>query len=246
VMRAMRVIQLGTLATGMILARPPVAQAAEASPDPCQPVMARLLPGEYNYCVATRDWQAGHNREANYEARYAASYGEKRAQFALGVDYFNGRRGLKADRATGLAWLTLAAERKDPYYVSILASARSLVTPDEQRRAEELVAQMRPNYGDAFAVDRAETHYRDQLWIIRDQVWEALAVHHDDPWSSNTAVVIDGLGAVQPMMALRTLQHIGDTYFEGWGGHVTVGQLVPVTDPPGTNPAGTAPVSSHP
>jgi TPR repeat protein len=64
----------------------------------------------------------------------AARWGEKRAQFALGVDYFNGRRGVTADKVQGLAWLTLAAERKDPYYVSILASARAQSTPESSGR----------------------------------------------------------------------------------------------------------------
>lgn len=211
------------------------ANAADHASEPCVPILEKLLPGEYHYCVAVHDWQKGDNRGGLFEAKYAATWGEKRAQFALGVDYFNGRRGLPVDKAQGLAWLTLAAERKDPYYVSILTSARAQSTPDEQQQANTLVAKMLPDYGDAHVADYAERRFRTQWWVIRDHVWDALRVSHLDPWSNLTGVEIEGLGVVQPMMALRKLQDAGTTYFQGWG-RVSVGPLVPESGLPA--PAG--------
>lgn len=208
-----------------------VTSAADHASEPCVPILEKLLPGEYHYCVAVHDWQRGDNRAGAFEAKYAATWGEKRAQFALGVDYFNGRRGLPVDKVQGLAWLTLAAERKDPYYVSILASARAQSTPEEQHQAAALVAKMLPDYGDAHVADYAERRFRTQWWAIRDHVWDALSVSHLDPWSNRTGVEIEGLGVVQPMMALRKLQDAGNTYFHGWG-QVTVGPLVPVNSEP--------------
>ena len=225
--RAIKHIGLSWFFLAAALICHPAAEATDRKADTCVPALEKLLPGEYHYCVAVHDWQRGANQSGFSEAKYAAGWGEKRAQFALGVDYFNGRRGVAADKVQGLAWLTLAAERKDPYYVSILASARAQSTPEERQQADALVARMLPDYGDANVAAYAERRFRAQWWVIRDHVWDALIASHLDPWSNNTAVAIEGLGVVQPIMALRKLRQAGDTYFQGWG-HVSVGALVPV------------------
>ncbi|WP_445145059.1 hypothetical protein [Dyella sp. Tek66A03] len=243
--RFVRHARLNWLVVCAITAYQPAASAAENSSGTCVPILARLLPGEYHYCVAVRDWQHGRDRRGLEEAEYSAEWGEKRAQFELGVDHFNGRRGVKADHPLGLAWLTLASERNDPHYVSILASARAQATPEDQEQAAALVAKMRERYSDAYAVDRAERHYRTELWAIRDQVWSVLLLNPVDPWSDRIAVQIDGLGAVQPMIALRRLQSVGETYFQGWGGHVTVEPLVPVTNPSGSSSSAQPSAAHH-
>ncbi|MBE1159052.1 hypothetical protein [Dyella acidiphila] len=227
--RAMMHFSLRSLVLGVALIGSVAANAADSATGTCTPVLEKLLPGEYHYCVAVHDWQRGNNRSGLSEAKYAATWGEKRAQFALGVDYFNGRRGLTADKVQGLAWLTLAAERKDPYYASILSSARAQSTPAQQQQADALVATMLPDYGDAKVAAYAERRFRAQWWEIRQQVWDTASASHMDPWSINTAFAIDGLGVVQPMIALRKLQDAGTTYFDGWGGHVTVGPLIPLS-----------------
>ena len=102
--------RLNWLVICAVMACQPVAAAAGNSSGTCVPILARLLPGEYHYCVAVRDWQRGRDRSGLEEAEYSAEWGEKRAQFELGVDHFYGRRGVKADHPLGLAWLTLAAE----------------------------------------------------------------------------------------------------------------------------------------
>lgn len=211
---------------------PSLAAAAGPSSSQCLPILEQLIPGDYHYCVAVHDWEKGLNRNGFFEARYAAAWGDKRAQFDLGVYYFDGRRGVKADHATGLAWLTLAAERKDPHYLSVLASAQARATAEEQRQAADLVAKMQDRYGDTQTKDRAEKRYRTEMWSIRDKVWGVLLSNPVDPWSNNIAVEIDGLGVVQPMYALEALQSAGNTYFQGWGGNVAVGPLVQIVKRP--------------
>lgn len=238
-------IALSGLMAYAMAAHPPTADVSEHSTGTCVEILKRLIPGEYHYCVAVRHWQSGNNRKGFEEAEYSAEWGEKRAQFELGVDYFDGRRGVKTNHALGLAWLTLAGERKDPHYLSILASARAHATPEEQRQAAILLVRMNNRYSDAYAIDRAERYYRNELWAIREQVWSVLMLNPVDPWSNNVAVQIEGLGIVQPMQALKTLQDTGETYFQGWGGNVTIGPLVPVTRPPGrvdvASPSSTSP-----
>ena len=218
---------------GLALALVPLAGVAMDVPPPCAPIMARLLPGEFHYCAAVRDWEGGHDRRGLDEARFAATWGEKRAQFDLGVYYFNGKHGAPADHAQGLAWLTLAAERKDPHYQAVLDAARAQATPEDRAKAQALLPPMIEQYGDVHAVDRAEKRYRQELWAIRDQVWHGLLQSPVDPWSEDVMVQIDGLGVVQPVKALTTLQDVGTAYFKDWGGNVTVLPLIPV-DGPGT------------
>jgi hypothetical protein len=90
---------------------------------------------------------------------------------------------------------------------------------------------MLPDYGDAHVAPYAERRFREQWWAIRDHVRDTLTVTHLDPWSDRTAIDIEGLGTVQPMVALRKLQSVGDTYFQGWGGQVVVGPLIAVPGP---------------
>lgn len=97
---------------------------------------------------------------------------------------------------------------------------------------------MQERYGDAYALNRTERHNCTELWGIHDHIWDMLLSNPVDPWDSKITIKIDGPGQVQPMVALRTLQHVGDTYVQSWGGHVTVGPLVPVNDPPGVHLSG--------
>lgn len=223
--------RIAVLVVSAALGLVPLAASAKSGTPPCAPIMARLLPGEFHYCAAVRDWEAGRDQGGLDEARYAATWGEKRAQFDLGVYYFNGRHGAPTDHALGLAWLTLAAERKDPHYLATLESARTQATPDEQAKAQALLPRMIDEYGDVHAVDRAETRYRRELWTLRDELWRAVLTAAVDPWSKDTHVQIEGLGVVQPVEALTTLQNIGIDYFHDWGGNVVVGPLIPVNAP---------------
>lgn len=201
---------------------------ARASSTQCVPILERLLPGEYHYCEAVKDWQAHKDREGLAEAKYAALWGEKRAQFDLGVYYFNGSHGIARNAPLGLAWLTLAAERKDPHYVALLTSAKAEASQEDQADAKAILSKMQPLYGDQAAAKRAGKRYQAQMWSLRDHIWNVLSTNIMDPWSDDVAMEIDGLGTVQPLMALQALQHEGDTYFQGWAGDVSVGPLVRV------------------
>lgn len=213
------------IASCMALAIP---ATALASPPQCVPILERLLPGEFHYCEAVKDWQSHRDKEGVEEATYAALWGEKRAQFDLGVYYFNGAHGVARNAPLGLAWLSLAAERKDAHYVALLASARANATKEEWADAQALLAKMQPQYGDQTAAKRAGKRYQAEMWALRDHIWSVLSTNMMDPWSDRLAMEIDGLGTVQPLIALQALQHEGDTYFQGWAGNVSVGPLVHV------------------
>lgn len=133
---------------------------------PCPTGLERLLPGNYYMCLAAADMADGKPTESAEMLKTAASWGSKRAQLGLGVLYFNGT-DVPANRPLGLAWLTLAAERKGEPYTAIFASAQSKATPAERLQADALLTEMRPVYGDEVALARAKIRFQREMDPIR-------------------------------------------------------------------------------
>jgi len=90
--------------------------------------------------------------------RVSASWAFKPSQYNLGVMYFNGE-GVPADRALGMAWLALAAERDDKAYAAARDAAYTKMTSDEFERANLLWREMRGTYGDERALKRAQARW---------------------------------------------------------------------------------------
>lgn len=160
----------GVFAGSVWAADAPIASShpsAVAVQRPCPTGLSRLLPGNYYVCLAAADMADGKPAESAQMMEVAAGWGSKRAQFGLGIFYFNGK-DVAANRPLGLAWLTLAAERKEPYYLSVLASAQSKATPDERAQAETLLARMRPVYADDVALTRAKVRFQREMDPMRN------------------------------------------------------------------------------
>lgn len=200
---------------------------AHEMPVDCKAAVYRFLPGEFNFCLATRYSQQRRYRSEREMLKLSAAWGKKPAQYALGITYFNGEH-VPADRPLGLAWLALAAERRDNKYQAKLNSAYGHATPAERERAVTLLRQMKPKYGDAFAARRAQRHFdREIHGLDWGEVYGAhLCIAGITGGVINEANPADSvcppIGAV-----VHTLQAMGDRYFEGWQGHVTVGPLQP-------------------
>jgi hypothetical protein len=208
----------------------------------CPAGLENILPGIYYYCVGARDLAENRNAQGLSMLETAAAWGSKPAQYTLGVGYFNGDVAVK-NRPLGLAWLGLAAERKDPYYLATFQSAWRKATPTEQIQANALWNQMRRKYGDAVAATRSQRHYqylRDQMisgetlgarWCIAGLTARAVTPpdsplvgpgaqsHCDNGWPGNVLA--------------KRLDKYADSLFDGLQGHVTVGPLLQVS-PPGT------------
>ena len=96
--RLMMVTLLGLLAfTGF----PRMVAAAESEPG-CEPLTFRVLPGQFNNCLAQRMWKKGRHQQAIKMFESAAAWGSKPAQRLLGVVYFNGEH-VTRNRGLGLA-----------------------------------------------------------------------------------------------------------------------------------------------
>src|SRR5690606_13954346 len=98
---------------------------------------SRFLPGVYHYQKGCELYTRGRVAAAIGEWKIAAGWAMKEAQYNLGLVYFKGEH-VEADRPLGLAWLAVAAERKDAEFSESLAAAWHDATPAARVRADEL------------------------------------------------------------------------------------------------------------
>lgn len=205
-----------------------IATTNDAKPPQCNPAVFRFLPGEFNFCLAGVDIYRGDYTSGIEMLKLAAGWGSKKAQYVLGVTYFRGD-SIPSDHALGLAWLALAAERRDPTYLAVLASAHGKSTAAEHQRAGEWLTTLRPKYADAVAARRAQRRF--------DRMMRELT--YFEPY--DVGVCVEGLtgGLVpqkpadqftngscpSPTFAAMRLHQLSDVYFDGWRGHVSVGEI---------------------
>jgi hypothetical protein len=88
----------------------------------------------------------------------SASWGYKPAQYNLGIMYAKGE-GVPVDRARGMAWMALAAERGDQRYVEAREVIYADLSKDEFAHANELWRELKKTYGDDVAFERAKVRW---------------------------------------------------------------------------------------
>jgi hypothetical protein len=257
-MKRISYVVLCTILMGIVGAHAdPPSQTSPAQTTPgsfeCNPAFARFVPGEFNFCLALRAEEKGRYREMVSMLKLAASWGQKRAQFNLGVLYFNGRH-VPVDHARGLAWLALASERRDTGYLNVFSSAYSRSTPAERQRADALLRALEPQYADKYAMRRADRRFKRQVAELKQY----------EPYASTVCVAgigvgpngagwqgdprHDGTGFDQGMsvtntcptlpMAMHMINAIGDDFFGGWNAHVDVGPIMPSQGPAAASTVG--------
>ncbi len=92
----------------------------------------------------------------------AASWAYKPAAYNLGVMYAKGE-GVKADLPRALAGMALAAERGDKTYVAAREAVYGSMTQAQFDQANQIWRNLKPTYGDAVALQRAKTRWKDVL-----------------------------------------------------------------------------------
>lgn len=220
----------GLVIAGSLPAEPlPVPATGGASKEAliqCNDSLYRFLPGVVNFCLAARERQRNNAVGTLEMLKLAAGWGSKKAQYALGLMYFNGEL-VAANRPLGLAWLGLAAERGDRVYGAVFASAYGKATTTERQQAQTRYAALLPVYADAVAARRAQRRFdREMHELTRFEPYPSelciagiaggVAIDQDNPVCPSSSV------------AVTRLNRISDMYFEGWVGHVSVGALQPV------------------
>lgn len=221
------------LAISMLMpadATPAPAGQAEASSDnplkggrfKCDETYFRYLPGMVDYCLGIRDWSRGRYRSGLHLLKLAAGWGSKEAQYALGMIFFRGDQ-VNRDRARGIAWLRLAAERHDPGIERVARSMMALANDEERQRADRMFRQMLETYGDRVAATRAWKRFK--RWKAYQQHEEMSIVPACTTHGGASQETIGvGCSTVDSRYKSR-LESLRDTYFEGWRGVVEVGPL---------------------
>ncbi|WP_146742364.1 sel1 repeat family protein [Oleiagrimonas sp. MCCC 1A03011] len=212
---------------------------------PCIDDLFEFFPGYTAYCHGMNKWHAGRYQQGLDDLKRSAGWASKNAQYALGLIYFNGHH-VPTDRARGLAWLLLSAERQTPrLFKNVAAVAFKVASPQQRAQAMKLYRQLLPRYGDAFAAHRARMRYTHAMqraigsWAgdagtrvcIAGLTPMGVAAH---PPQSGGDGVPGTEGSCPPTLIVKAkLQKASDRYFKGLlpEGHVDVGPLKQVHGP---------------
>ena len=204
--------------------------------DYCPGGLERILPGEYYFCAAVRDFDHGHDSRARARLHDAAHWASKPAQYVLGLMYFNGDQG-PANRPLGVAWLALASERHDPRFEPAFAKAFLQLSPEERAQADVYWAKMRTEYADTVAGRRARRVYLAEMRNLEAASMFGGSIFIDGmtpPGMGDSGVggqpqIFEGQSGFS---VSRIINRSAEDLFRGMEGTVTVGEekrdLVPI------------------
>ncbi len=183
----------------------------------------RLLPGDYYACRARYHLTRQHPHQTIQMLKEAAYWANKDAQHALGLAYANGDiPGIPANRPLGIAWLALAAERKNADYVRDYSIVALKSSPADVSNASKIYVELSKTYSDRTAGVRATRRF----------IREVQSLDYAAAMGGNL-VYIDGLTpAPQGAFALSQKVHKqAEKAFAGLQGTVSVGVLERVEAP---------------
>lgn len=192
----------------------------------------KFLPGDYFYCLGSQTYGLGRYDSSQRFFKTAASWASKPAQYVLGVMALNGDHQ-PINRPLALAWFALAAERPNSRFKQAHDDAWKSATDTERKSAEELLASMRPVYGDATAAPRAQRRYEDGMAVL-NRLSNRGAKYCMAGMTDPSRPAVDPASCPPVQQVMKMVDTAAVNVFEGWMGHVQVGPLeqVPVGDAP--------------
>ncbi len=132
--------------------------SASAAPDDIS--YAEHTPGYRHYNEAIRSYRSGQYPSAKYKFKVAARWGDKLSQFNLAVMNYHGQ-GTAQNPARAWAWTTLAAERDYPLMLDMADQMYEGLTAAQRRQGRNILEnELKPEFGDEVAVERAERRMR--------------------------------------------------------------------------------------
>lgn len=136
---------------------------AAAEPEPgCEPLTFRVLPGQFNNCLAQRMWKKGRYQQALKMFESAAAWASRPAQRLLGIVYFNGEN-VPRNRPLGLAWLNLGSQAGDKFGRQLYEAALLAASDAEKEQMKEELARLAPKYSDEITVPRAARRFKWEM-----------------------------------------------------------------------------------
>ncbi|MDW2980131.1 hypothetical protein [Rhodanobacter sp. KK11] len=189
----------------------------------CSDGWERFLPGDYYACRARYHLDRKHFRQAVEMLKVAAYWANKDAQHALGLTYINGDiPGFPVNRPLGIAWLALAAERKNADYVRDYSIAVLQSSPSDISSASKMYVALSKTYGDRVAGKRATNRFTREVQPLDN----AAAMGGNFYYISGLTPLPEGAFALS-----QKVHKQAEKAFEGLQGTVSVGVLERVEAP---------------
>ncbi len=129
-----------------------------------------FVPGKYYEQRAIEAVKNKHFHDAIEFYQKAGYWGNKIAQYDVGMLYLNGADGVPADKIRGIAWLGIAAQHHVPYVDKALGDAYAQASADERAQAGALWKQMMTDYDDKVTMDRASRRFNAQYLRFKGQI----------------------------------------------------------------------------
>jgi hypothetical protein len=190
----------------------------------CVPSEEHILPGDFFYCIAERSYGHGDVAESQRFFKEAASWASKPAQYVLGVMALNGDHQ-PVNRPLGIAWLALASERPNSSFKEAYEAALQSATPSERERSQSLLKDMLPTYGDTVAAPRAERRYADGMARFNHAAARGDGISCMAGEQNLGADPHKNAHCMASQKMSMALDKAAANVFDGWSGHVTVGDL---------------------
>jgi len=130
-------------------------------------ITIKYLPGKYYEQRAQDAVKSNNYRQAMEMYEKAGYWGNKIAQYNVGMLYLNGAEGVPADKVRAAAWLGIAAQTHQPYVDKALGDAYAALNTEQRAAAGAIWKQLKVDYDDKVTVDRASKLFNNQL--IRDK-----------------------------------------------------------------------------
>ena len=161
--RRFRPLLLTLLLTGFSLGRAHAAETPANSFANDPSITIKYLPGKYYEQLAQDAVKRKEFRQALQMYEKAAYWGNKIAQYNVGMLYLNGADGVPADRIRGTAWLGIAAQTHQPYVDKALGDAYAGLNAEQRASAGDIWKQLKADYDDKITLDRASKKFNDEL-----------------------------------------------------------------------------------
>lgn len=133
-------------------------------------VTLKYVPGKYYEQRAIDAVKRKNFRQALEMYEKAGYWGNKVAQYDVGMLYLNGAAGVAADKVRGVAWLGIAAQTHAPYIDKALGDAYATIDVQQRAAAGELWKQLMVDYSDKVTLDRASAHFNAQYLRDKGQI----------------------------------------------------------------------------
>ena len=188
--------------------------------DPAPP--SSLLPGSYFEYRARSYLKHDELAAALGMYKLAAYWGNKYAQYNIGILFFFGGKSIAPDRPRAAAWLRMAAGSQQPGMADTFQKVSQSLTPAEHAQADAVWNELQAKYAGTLTRQRAITRYQTERRNVTGSRVGFVG--------SLTLCLPDG-SDVDGYTYYKQMDKVFETYVDTMFGHATVGPLVPISEP---------------